>query len=132
MRRRCLRALLLVATLALPSTPGLNAQDADAARSLKLTYLGAAGWEIQDGNVTVLVDPYISRVKYGGGGHPDDDRPDFARTDLAWSDTTLIDSIITRADFILVHHGHFVHLGDVPYIAKKTGANVIGTETVIS
>lgn len=99
---------------------------------LTLTYLGAAGWIIDDGSVTVLIDPYVSRLKYGGGGHPDDSRPDFARTDLAWSDTTLIDSIITEADFILIHHGHFDHLGDVPYIARKTGAKVIGTETVTS
>jgi len=28
-----------------------------------------------------------------------------------------------------VHHSHFDHLSDVPYIAKKTGAKVIGTET---
>ena len=97
-----------------------------------LTYFGAAGWEIQDGNVTVLVDPYISRLKYVGGGHPDDDRPAFARSDLAWSDTTLIDGIITGADYILIHHSHFDHLGDVPYIAKKTGAKVIGTETTIA
>jgi len=44
----------------------------------------------------------------------------------------LIDEIITVADFILIHHGHYDHLGDVPYIAKKTGAKVIGTETVIT
>ncbi len=99
---------------------------------LELTYFGAAGWRISDGNVVVLVDPWLSRLKYGGGGHPDDDRPDFARTDLAWSDTTLIDSNVTEADFILVQHGHFDHLGDVPYIARKTGAKVIGTETTIS
>lgn len=102
------------------------------ADSLRLTYFGAAGWELTDGTVTVLVDPYLSRIKYGGGGHPDDDRPDFARTDLAWSDTVLIDSLVTEADFILVHHGHFDHLGDVPYIARKTGAKVIGTETTIT
>lgn len=100
--------------------------------SLKLTYFGAAGWRISDGNVVVLIDPWPSRLKYGGGGHPDDDRPDFARTDLAWSDTALIDSIIGEADFILVHHGHFDHLGDVPYIARKTGARVIGTETTVA
>jgi L-ascorbate metabolism protein UlaG (beta-lactamase superfamily) len=108
------------------------AQDSGRESELRLTYFGAAGWEISDGSVTVLIDPYISRLKYGGGGHPDDGRPDFARTDLAWSDTTLIDTIISDADFILIHHGHFDHLGDVPYIAKKTGAKVIGTETVIS
>jgi L-ascorbate metabolism protein UlaG (beta-lactamase superfamily) len=98
---------------------------------LDMTYYGAAGWRISDGNVVVLVDPWLSRLKYGGGGHPDDVRPDFGRTDLAWADTALIDEHISEADYILVHHGHFDHLGDVPYIARKTGAKVIGTETVI-
>ena len=108
-----------------------SAQSDTESTPLQLKYLGAAGWEISDGNVVVLIDPYISRLKYGGGGHPDDDRPSFARNDVPVSDTELIDSIITRADFILVHHGHFDHLGDVPYIARKTGAKVIGTETTI-
>ena len=98
---------------------------------LQLKYLGAAGWEISDGNVVVLIDPWITRAKYGGGGHPDDTRPGYARDDIAPSDTVLIDQLISRADFILVHHGHFDHLGDVPYIARKTGAKVIGTETTI-
>jgi len=114
-----------------------HAQEAAGSSSVRVdeplhfTYLGAAGWRISDGNVVVLIDPWPSRLKYGGGGHPDDDRPDFARTDAAWSDTTLIDSVIDEADFILVHHGHFDHLGDVPYIARKTGAKVIGTETTM-
>lgn len=99
--------------------------------SLKLTYLGTAGWKIDDGNLTVLIDPYISRVKLGTGPgiHPDDTRATVARTDYFVSDTAGIDSLITRADFILVHHAHFDHLSDVPYIAQKTGAKVIGTET---
>ncbi len=52
-----------------------------------------------------------------------------ARSDYFVSDSLSIDSLITRADFILVHHAHFDHLSDVPYIARKTGASVIGTET---
>ncbi len=99
---------------------------------LELTYFGASGWRISDGEVVVLVDPWLSRLKYGGAGHPDDERQEFARTDIAWSDTTLIDSIIAEADFILCTHGHFDHLGDVPYIARKTGAEIIGHETSIS
>ena len=113
-------------------TSQASAQSEEHSAPLQLKYLGVAGWEISDGSVVVLIDPYISRLKYGGGGHPDDDRPNFARDDVAQSDTDLIDSIITRADFILVHHGHFDHLGDVPYIAEKTGAKVIGTETTIT
>lgn len=124
-------ASIAVALLVLAPAPPALGQDLEPG-ALRLTYFGAAGWELADRQVTVLVDPYISRLKYGGGGHPDDDRPDFARTDLAWSDTALIDDLVTDADFILVHHGHFDHLGDVPYIARKTGAKVIGTETTIA
>ncbi|MGI9544347.1 MAG: MBL fold metallo-hydrolase [Cyclobacteriaceae bacterium] len=98
---------------------------------LKLKYLGTAGWKITDGNITVLVDPYISRVKLGTGPgvSAEDQRATVKRSDHFVSDTVGIDSLITKADFILVHHSHFDHLSDVPYIAKKTGAKVIGTET---
>jgi L-ascorbate metabolism protein UlaG (beta-lactamase superfamily) len=124
-----MRVVLVLLSVCLPTYAQAQSR---GGTPLQLKYLGAAGWEISDGNVVVLVDPYISRLKYGGGGHPDDDRPDYSRDDLARSDSALIDSIITRADFILVHHGHFDHLGDVPYIAAKTGAKVIGTETTIT
>jgi L-ascorbate metabolism protein UlaG (beta-lactamase superfamily) len=99
--------------------------------ALKLTYLGTAGWKISDGELTVLIDPYISRVKLGTGPgiSPEDSRPTVRRSDFFVSDTLAIDSLITRADFILVHHAHFDHLSDVPYIAEKTGAKVVGTET---
>ncbi len=100
--------------------------------SLELKYLGTAGWEISDGIIRVLVDPYISRVKLGTGPtiSPDDKRQTVNRNDNFVSDTKTIDEIITKKiDFILVHHSHFDHLADVPYIAKKTGAKIIGTET---
>jgi L-ascorbate metabolism protein UlaG (beta-lactamase superfamily) len=105
----------------------MSAQD-DA---IQLKYFGTAGWQITDGNITVLIDPYISRVKLGTGPgvSPKDTRKTVARSDRFVSDTLLIDSLITGADFILAHHSHFDHLADVPYIAKKTGAKVIGTET---
>jgi len=131
-RRTCSALGLAFISAAVLGALPAGAQERAAIAPIEFTYLGAAGWEISDGSIVVLVDPYISRLKYGGGGHPDDDRPDFARSDVAVSDTAAIDSIVTRADFILIHHGHFDHLGDVPYIAKKTGAKVIGTETTIT
>lgn len=99
--------------------------------SIQLKYFGTAGWEITDGKITVLVDPYLTRVKLGTGPgvSAEDTRKTVLRSDIFVSDTLLIDSLITKADFILVHHSHFDHLADVPYIAKKTGAKVIGTET---
>jgi L-ascorbate metabolism protein UlaG (beta-lactamase superfamily) len=98
---------------------------------IQLKYLGTAGWQITDGKITVLVDPYISRVKLGTGPgiSPEDTRETVLRSDYFVSDTVGIDSLITEVDYILVHHSHFDHLSDVPYIAKKTGARVIGTET---
>jgi len=98
---------------------------------IQLKYFGTAGWEISDGTITVLVDPYITRSKLGTGPgvSAEDKRKTVLRSDVFVSDTLLIDSLITKADFILVHHSHFDHLADVPYIAKKTGAKVIGTET---
>ncbi|OEK01293.1 hypothetical protein BFP97_07095 [Roseivirga sp. 4D4] len=98
---------------------------------IKLRYFGTAGWEITDGTVTVLVDPYISRLKLGEGpsSNKEDTRKVYKRSDYFESDTVLINSLIQKADFILVHHSHFDHLSDVPYIAKLTGAKVIGTES---
>ena len=97
-------------------------------QELQLRYLGAAGWEMKSGNLVVLVDPYISRIDYGGEP-ASNGRRHFSASDYPVSDTDLIDKIITRADFILVHHSHPDHILDVPYIAKKTGAKVICTET---
>jgi L-ascorbate metabolism protein UlaG (beta-lactamase superfamily) len=108
------------------------AQEAGGQTGLRFTYFGAAGWEISDGDVTVLIDPYISRLRYVDRQHPDDDRRAYARDEVGDWDTDLIDRLITKADFILVHHSHYDHLGDVPYIAKKTGAKVIGSETTIT
>lgn len=44
-------------------------------------------------------------------------------------DTAAIDSHIQRANFILVTHTHYDHVLDVPHIALKTHATVIGTES---
>src|SRR5215471_4861350 len=43
--------------------------------------------------------------------------------------TTLIDQHVSKADQILIGHGHWDHMADVPYVAKKTGAMVIGSES---
>lgn len=99
-------------------------------KELHLKYFGAAGWEMRVGDTVVLVDPYISRLKRGRPGSIVDERRHFAEWDYPVSDTEAIDRVITRADVILVHHAHLDHILDIPYIANKTGAKVIGTETV--
>ena len=101
-----------------------------------LKYLGTAGWEISDGTTVILIDPYLSRINGppppgGGTGHPvaADPRPAYGWNDKAVADAAAIDSHIHRADFILVTHTHYDHVLDVPHIALKTGATVVGTES---
>ena len=117
----------LVWLLLIGSLTNINAQN----NPLNLKFLGTAGWELSNDSVTILVDPYISRIKLGTGPSisKEDTRKSYIRTDYYESDTLLINKIIQKVDYILVHHSHFDHLSDVPYIAKRTGAKVIGTET---
>ena len=109
-------------------------------KGISMRYFGAAGWEIvstatSDGDSTVvLIDPYLTRAKYASpeGWDPTDGRPNFTREDTIFSDVEVIDREISRADYILIHHAHPDHIMDTPYIAKKTGAVVIGHETAIN
>ena len=103
-----------------------------AAGLVQLKYLGTAGWEISDGQTVVLIDPYLSRVRMTAPNDemlPGDSRPLFTRDTVVQSDTATIDAHITRADFILITHTHADHAFDLPYIATKTGAMVLGTES---
>ena len=124
---------------------GQNVYSQNNSEGLNFKYFGCAGWEISENNTTILIDPYLSRLKLGetsikisanSGSQPStssiDDRKAYKRTDIYESDTLVINKNINKADFILVHHSHYDHLADVPYIAKMTGAKVIGTETTIS
>lgn len=48
---------------------------------------------------------------------------------LAKPDPASIDAHITKADYILITHGHDDHMLDAPYISKKTGAVIVCTES---
>lgn len=116
----------------------LSCQEHPAAKAqspVTLRYLGTAGWEISHGSVTILIDPYVSRINGppppGGAGTavPGDTRPKVGWDDIATSDPAAIDAHITRADYVLVTHTHYDHVLDVPQIALKKHATVIGTES---
>jgi len=49
--------------------------------------------------------------------------------DVASPDLAAIDAHVQHADFVLVTHTHYDHILDVPHIALKTRAVVIGTES---
>jgi L-ascorbate metabolism protein UlaG (beta-lactamase superfamily) len=108
---------------------------ASAQDELRLSYLGTAGWEITDGKTVILVDPYLSRLKVPTPNDTvlsNDPRPLLTWDDIGTSDEAVIDAHIRRADFILITHTHWDHVLDLPYIARKTGAMVLGTESTIN
>jgi L-ascorbate metabolism protein UlaG (beta-lactamase superfamily) len=99
MLRRLLIPLLALAAFG-PSGSAL------AAGKTSLTWYGHAAFKIvtPEGHV-LLIDPWITNPSNPKG-----------KDDLA---------AITKADLILVTHGHFDHIGDTVDIAKRTGAKLV-------
>ena len=115
---------------------GQDQRNAEKNGQVVLKYLGTAGWEISDGTTVILIDPYLSRINGpappgGGTGHSidADTRRVYGWHDFASPDIEAIDSHIQRANFVLVTHTHYDHILDVPHIALKTRASVVGTES---
>jgi L-ascorbate metabolism protein UlaG (beta-lactamase superfamily) len=113
----CLASALAPAALVSPALASpAPAAGTRAPAELRLRYLGVAGWELRDGQHTVLIDPYYSRPAKNG---PDD---------LLQPDAAAIAAHApAHASYILVEQSHFDHLLDVPAVALRTGATVIGT-----
>jgi len=122
------------------SGPGRRLADGEqpvSGASLRLTHFGAAAWLITDGVTTVLFDPFFSRIRYSGKTFgtatapvsPGDTRPVYGPNDTLVSDIGTIDAHVDRADYILISHSHFNHCMDMPHIARRTGAAVVGSES---
>jgi len=97
----------------------LNAQEGVRQQpqgSVVLKWLGNAGWEIQIGQTIILIDPFLTR----GEANPNSE----------WkTDEAAVLKVIKRADYIFAGHSHADHIADVPFIAKKFGSKVIGSQT---
>ncbi|WP_350281610.1 MBL fold metallo-hydrolase [Kribbella sp. HUAS MG21] len=91
---------------------------------VELTWFGTHAWEVRCGKSVVLTDPWLTRF-HTGTFTPEGADP---KTKLV-IDPAVIDKHLSTADAILVHHGHYDHMADVPYVAKKTQATVLCTET---
>ncbi len=81
-------------------------------------WLGATGFKVQKGDCVILIDPYLTRV------------PLIALFTVPLEPAAkTIEEKIPKADYIFVTDSHFDHFMDVPVIAKRTGAKVIGSST---
>jgi L-ascorbate metabolism protein UlaG (beta-lactamase superfamily) len=97
-----------------------------------LEYMGTAGWRITSGQTIVLIDPYLTRAKYPSPNDdvaPDDPRPLVNGNSVVEPDAAVIEAHIRKADYIFLTHTHPDHSLDMPYIARKTGAKVFGTQS---
>ena len=135
-----LKPLLVTVALWVTATFPLalqNPPNAPKNSQVTLRWLGTAGWEISDGSTIILIDPYLSRLNgprppgagSAGTPMPGDTRKLYGWDDAIVPDQAVIDAHIQHASFILVTHTHYDHVLDVPYIAAKTHATVIGTES---
>jgi L-ascorbate metabolism protein UlaG (beta-lactamase superfamily) len=81
-------------------------------------WLGTTGYKVQKGGFIVLIDPYLTRVP-------------LEQLFLAplVPDTRLLAEKVPKADYIFVTDSHFDHFMDVPPIALRTGAKVVGSPT---
>src|SRR6266852_5941608 len=119
-----LAAIMIASTVPKGPTSPSRTTKARTRGEIRLTYLGNAGWQIEDGHSIILVDPYLSQFRNKRGTDPNSDNDEIITPDGAQ-----IDSRVHRADYILITHAHEDHLLDAPYISNKTGAVIFGHET---
>jgi L-ascorbate metabolism protein UlaG (beta-lactamase superfamily) len=118
------RRLLLTGILAAGSFP---AAALPTRKPITLTYLGNAGWRIEDGRTVIVVDPYVTQFEHPRGFYASTTEDDGADEVLV-PNAALIATHIPKADYVLATHSHSDHMLDAPTLAKRTGATIIGSE----
>ncbi|HZJ39096.1 MAG TPA: MBL fold metallo-hydrolase, partial [Chthoniobacterales bacterium] len=92
---------------------------------VRVTYLGTNGYQFQFGRHALLVDPYFSRVDLLSIALGSRLRPDMPRVAEGMR------HLAPKAEAILVTHGHFDHLLDVPTIMSRTHARLIASASAV-
>lgn len=109
-----------------PGTSGVVEVGPPGAPRVQLTYLGVGGWIMEWRGTLLLTAPLFTN-------------PSFSRTGLLSirSDTAAVDRWMAPYDVsdavaILVGHGHYDHLMDVPRVARRhaSKAVILGSRTV--
>ncbi|MEU6341678.1 MBL fold metallo-hydrolase [Streptomyces sp. NPDC046977] len=85
---------------------------------LTMRWLGVAGWELRFGETGLLFDPYLSRMPFESpDGDLDPSLP--LRTAPESVERIARESLSGAPDLLLVSHGHFDHLADVPQLLAR-------------
>ncbi|MFE3518465.1 MBL fold metallo-hydrolase [Streptomyces sp. NPDC059166] len=86
--------------------------------ALGLRWLGVAGWELSFAGRSVLFDPYLSRMPYAAEGGALDPALPLA-LDPEAVELVAEESLTGAPELILISHGHFDHLADVPHLLAR-------------
>ena len=94
--------------------------------AIRVTYLGVNGFQFENGNHTLLVDPYFSRIGFWSAAlnRRIESNPNRVAEGLR--------HLRGRADAVLITHAHFDHLLDVPLIMRRTHAQLLAGSTAVN
>ena len=92
---------------------------------VRVTYLGTNGYQFEFKGHALLVDPYFSRVDLLSVGLGSRIQPNASRINEG------LNHLAPKADAILVTHGHFDHLLDVPAVMAKTRARFVASASSV-
>jgi L-ascorbate metabolism protein UlaG (beta-lactamase superfamily) len=112
----------------LNSNADLVARDSGSTsgNGVRVTYLGTNGYQFEFEGRALLVDPYFSRVDLLRIALGSRLQPDMHRVAEGMR------HVAPRADVILVTHGHFDHLLDVPIVMSKTQGRLIASPSAVN
>jgi len=80
---------------------------------IRIRWLGTAGFVIESGTTTLLIDPFLTRPSL----------PRLFAVPLVPDELAVRARVPERVDAVLCGHSHFDHLLDAPLIASITGAS---------
>lgn len=92
-------------------------------RGLRIEWLGVSGYRLSYEGVSLLIDPYLSRVPFRALLLRRAARPDAAMLDRYCA----IDEPVAG---VLVGHTHFDHAVDTPALARRFGCNAYGSASL--